>query len=143
MQLLWKNIQQLARCYNLALIFERDIPALLRDKEGREETQIVIIDDALYSGIHQVATIDESTYQYKGQPRPHFHLIVPYASNEAKELLQRIRSDIKVTITLYNVYTLRTIKELLQCYKPILQSISTMEQAQQAVFPVDNCVVVF
>lgn len=98
--LLYPQIKQL----NLVGILDNSTNILAKIPSG---SNVVLIDDAIYSGCNMAGTIDEMSYPCGNSKTFRFHLIVPYAKEEG---IRTVSGDVSKKFV-YNFYSVVTMTD--------------------------------
>ena len=127
---------------------------IIRIKDQKTETlpenaDFVIIDDALYSGFHQLALLDNLAYNRsqkestnEKQSTQNIHFVVPYVTKHAENVLRKSLRDEYKNIYFYLVFQIHTLNELIQCQANVLKqlhSITRIENVEQPFFSKMQC----
>lgn len=107
---LWSRLRQM----NVKGFVGAPRSALQCTVEGKEE--VLIIDDAVYTGINTISKIDELSYESRGKHSPEnpiiFHLVIPYASVSGKIPLETFTGD-QQYVVVHSYYT--QVFPIVQC----------------------------
>ena len=116
--LLWKELKNL----NMKgiLTINSDIPL-------KKNTNILIIDDAIYSGVNTVSTIDNFTYDLANAENKTvsqigeyftFHLVIPfYTENGMEKNIKPFCKLYNINIEFYGIYEVPTLLKLIDIHK--------------------------
>ena len=105
---------------------------------------VLVFDDAIYSGIHIRASIreffDNVSKQLQAIPGHFFfHLIVPFATCEGINEIKKLISNEKQNVAFYAIERLQTIEQLYECQKPTISSIPSFEKLLKTKFSKQTC----
>lgn len=111
--LLWPQLRE----FNITRIIDQD-SAIELDSVNN----VLIIDDAIYSGVNVLSYIDMLTYHIAEKAGVqqneiggyfHFHLIVPYVSIEGEEEVASFCRSMNIGLSIYSVYHLNGLETLM------------------------------
>ena len=95
----------------------------------REYPNIVVVDDALFTGYHQLGTFDQWLEEVPVGVSLHIHFLIPFSTCSGVANLEQLSTFRKgqIKVSVYPVRRLNTLKDLIQCQEKALKNIRHFE----------------
>lgn len=128
LQMLWKDV----------IAKQNNIPMLISEfRPDTDPSDIIILDDALYTGVHAFGALDDAFHQsgIRAPGNYRFHFVVPYITNQAKNYITENLSSSAVVF-----YPLSIIPTLLEFDEPEVKTSAYKLNERKKYTPVEEVI---